>query len=234
MSKVLIIIPAYNESKSIENVVNKVIKECKDCDYVIINDGSSDETMTICEGNGYNTIDLPLNLGLSGAFCAGMKYAFYLNYDFAIQFDGDGQHNAGDISKLIDRAKGKVNEVDIVIGSRYIHEKKPVSFRMVGSRIISACIRITTGKTIVDPTSGMRLYNKKVIGYFAKGMMNFDPEPDTIAYLLRCGLKVDEVQVSMNERMYGKSYLGLSNSLKYMFQICLSILFAQWFRRKIK
>lgn len=227
--KALIVIPAYNEEDNIERVVNNLKDNYSEYDYVIVNDGSKDDTAAICKRNGYNLIDLPVNLGLMGAFQTGMKYALIHKYDCAIQFDGDGQHNPEYIADMMELMQQ--NDSDIVIGSRYVDEKKPTTLRMLGSRLIESCIFITTGKRIKDPTSGMRLYNKRMILKLAN-TMNYGPEPDTISYLIRCGAKVDEYQVSMNERIAGESYLTFTRSIKYMINICLSILVVQWFRRK--
>lgn len=227
--KTLIIIPAYNEAENIVRVVKGLKKEFSQYDYVVINDGSRDETAKLCRQNGFNLIDLPINLGLAGAFQTGIKYALYYDYDYAIQYDGDGQHNPEYIDSMLGKA---INEgFDIVIGSRFVTEKKPLTVRMLGNCLIEFCIFITTGKRIKDSTSGMRLYNKKMIKRLAEAM-NYGPEPDTVAYLIRCGAKIGEVQVKMNERIAGESYLNLSRSIKYMFHMCSSILIVQWFRKR--
>lgn len=123
------------------------------------------------------------------------------------------------------------DNADIVIGSRFVTEPKPSSLRMLGSNMISAIIALTTGTKINDPTSGMRLYNRRMIKEFAtRG--DLSPEPDTLAFLIRKkSAHVSEVQVSMRERMAGESYLTLSKSISYMATAFASILFAQWFRR---
>lgn len=229
MNKCLIIIPAYNEALNIENVVNNLIENYPCFDYVVINDGSKDDTAKICEVNGYNFIDLKVNTGLAGAFQTGMKYALAKGYECAIQYDGDGQHNPAYINEMIEKLEK--DGLDIVIGSRYVNEKKPFTARMIGSRLIEFCILLTTGKRIKDPTSGMRLYNKKIIKKLAENI-NYGPEPDTIAYLINCGAKVDEVQVKMFDRVAGESYFNLSKIVRYMIDICLSILILQWFRRR--
>ena len=119
---------------------------------------------------------------------------------------------------------------DIAIGSRFVTEKKPKSMRMLGSNIISACIKITTGKTIKDPTSGMRAYNKELIEKFVKDS-SLTPEPDTIAYLIKKGKKVKEVQVEMKEREFGESYLKPLKAAEYMTNIVSSILFFRNFQK---
>lgn len=227
--KVLIIIPAYNEEGNIERVVKNLEKSYPQFDYLVINDGSKDATARICRENNFNFIDLPVNLGLAGAFQTGMKYAFAKGYDAALQFDGDGQHRAECIQDLIDVMQKE--NADIVIGSRFVSQKKPFSARMLGSRLISFLILLTTHKKIKDPTSGMRLYSAKVLDEFAN-CLNYGPEPDTIAYLLNRACTVREVQVTMDERISGTSYLSIVGSLQYMMRISLSILFVQWFRKR--
>lgn len=227
--KTLIIIPAYNEAENIVRVVEKLQREYSQYDCVVINDGSKDDTAKLCREHHFNLVDLPINLGLAGAFQTGMKYALYNDYDYAIQYDGDGQHNAEYIEGMVKRAEEA--QLDVVIGSRFADEKKPFTPRMIGNSLIEFCILLTTGKRIKDSTSGMRLYNKRMIKKLASSM-NYGPEPDTIAYLMRCGAKVEEYQVHMNERIAGESYLNLSRIVKYMFHMCSSILIVQWFRKK--
>lgn len=229
--KVLIIIPAYNEAGSIERVVDNLIENYPQYDYVIMNDGSTDDTRKICARNGYNFMDLPINTGLSGAIKAGMRYANYYGYDYAIQLDGDGQHDPKYIRKMLDEMER--TGCDIVIGSRFKTEKKPVSARMMGSLLITAAIRLTTGRHIGDVTSGMRLFNKKMIKQFGYDI-HYSPEPDTLAYLLNCGVHIEEVQVEMHERTAGVSYLNFKSSLWYMMQMMFSILLFQWVRKRVK
>ena len=227
--KTLIIIPAFNESENIERVVNNLHKNYPQYEYIIITDGSADNTAEVCRKNGYNFVDLPVNLGLAGAFQTGMKFAWTHGYDAALQFDGDGQHRPEYIQSMIE--KMETEGADIVIGSRFVTQKKSLSPRMFGSRLISLLILLTTGRRIKDPTSGMRLYSRKVMEEFANGL-NYGPEPDTIAYLLNKGCSVKEVQVTMDERIAGKSYLNAVSSMYYMMRICLSIVFVQWFRKR--
>ena len=226
--KCLIIIPAFNEEASIERVIDNLREHYPKYDYIIVNDGSSDNTAEICRQRGYEFLDLPVNLGLAGAFQTGLKYAYRKGYDYALQFDGDGQHRPEFIEAMVD----KIQEgYDIVIGSRFVTKKKPKSLRMLGSNLISVATRMTTGKKVKDPTSGMRVFNRKMIGEFALNI-NYGPEPDTISYLLKQGATIAEVQVEMDERQAGESYLNLSRSMMYMMRMLLSILFIQNFRKR--
>ena len=230
MSDVLIVIPAYNEEKNIVRVVDNLIRNYPQFDYVVVNDGSKDKTAEICRKKGYNLLDLPVNLGLAGGFQAGLKYAYRHHYAYAIQFDGDGQHRP----EFIQSMRDKMDEgYDIVIGSRFVEEKKPKTMRMLGSNLIAAAIRLTTGAKIKDPTSGMRMFSHKMVEEFALGL-NYGPEPDTVSYLLKQGARVAEVQVKMDERIAGESYLNPINSAKYMAKMLFSILLIQSFRKRDK
>ena len=228
--KVLIIVPAYNEALNIEKTI-KDIENNTDYDYVIINDCSTDNTKEVCIKNSYNTISLPINYGLTSAIQVGMKYAQENEYEIAIQFDGDGQHKAEYLKLLVDQIEKE--SVDISIGSRFLTKKKSFSLRMLGSRLISICIKIITGKNITDPTSGMRAYNKRTIKLFNEDA-SLTPEPDTIVYMIKKGLKVKEVQVEMAERKFGESYFNAFKSVKYMLSILISILFIRTFTKKEK
>ena len=225
--KTLLIIPAYNEEESLKTTI--VSLSGLDVVFIIVYDGSKDSTVQVCRDNGYPFLDLSTNLGLAGAFQAGMKYAYRHNYDCAIQFDADGQHLPEYIEPLIEA----INENDIAIGSRFLNEKKPRSMRMLGSNLISAAIRLTTGEKLTDPTSGMRAFNKRMIKQLALGL-NFGPEPDTVSYLIkRADAKVVEVPVKMAERFAGESYLNPWTSVMYMLRMTISILFIQLIRKRI-
>lgn len=227
--RVIAVVPAYNERDNIVSTIEDLRNNAPGVDYVIVNDGSKDDTLSICREHGYNVIDLPVNLGLAGAFQTGMRYAYEHGYDYAIQFDADGQHSAAFIAEMAHVAEEK--GANIVIGSRFATQKKPVSARMAGSVLISAMIMLTTRKRIQDPTSGMRLFDKQMIPLFANEL-DFGPEPDTISLLMRWGYKVEETQVEMRERVAGESYLNFTKSVAYMLRMSISILLVQWFRRK--
>ncbi len=228
--KTLIIIPAYNEALNIEKTVKDVVINTQ-YDYVIINDCSKDNTKEICEKNGFNVVSLPINYGLTSGIQLGMKYAYKNNYDIAIQFDGDGQHQAKYLKALVKEIETK--NCDIAIGSRFIEKKKSNSLRMFGSNLISFCIKITTGKTIKDPTSGMRAYNKRAIEEFVKNK-SLTPEPDTLVYMMKKGMKVKEFQVEMSEREFGESYLKPLKAMEYMLNMVFSILFIRSTTKKEK
>ena len=228
--RVLLIIPAYNEELNLENTIKDIKDNCK-YDYIIINDCSKDGTLELCKKNNWNYLSLPVNYGLTSGIQLGMKYAYKNNYDIAIQFDGDGQHQAKYLESLVE--KMDKDQCDVVIGSRFVSKKKNRSLRMIGNTLISLCIKIVTRKKINDTTSGMRAYNRKTIKLFITNT-SLTPEPDTLVYLLKRGLNVEEVQVEMKDRMFGTSYLNLTRSIEYMANMIFTILFVRSFTRKEK
>ncbi len=227
MKSVLIIIPAYNEEKSILNVVSNIKKVKTNnylIDYIIINDGSSDNTKKVCLDNKLNFIDLPNNLGIGGAVQTGYKYAYYKNYDIAIQIDGDNQHNPSYIINLCDEIN---NGYDLVIGSRFVENlsKFKSSFlRRVGINFLSNLIKICTGVKIYDVTSGFRACNKDIIEYFANNYPIDYPEPDSLVQVLKQNKKVKEIPVEMNERKTGKSSIRGLKSIYYMIKVSFAII----------
>ena len=211
--KVLIIIPAYNEEQNIKNTVEKVLSvKNENMDYVVINDGSTDKTLEILQQEG-------------GAVQTGYKYAYENDYDIAIQFDGDGQHNEEYLEFLIKEIE---NGNDLVIGSRFC-EKTKASFttttsRKIGIKIISFVIKIFTGTKITDPTSGLRACNKKIIEMFSKDYPKDYPEPVTTTRVLKKKLKVKEVPVIMNKREFGVSSINFLKSIDYMVKVTFAII----------
>lgn len=225
--KTLVVIPAYNEALNIEKTVHDLEVNAPEVDYVVINDGSKDNTLEVLKKNDFNYIDGFCNLGLFGAVQTGFKLAIKENYDVVIQFDGDGQHSAKYIAPLVKEIE---NGNNIVIGSRFVDEKKPFTARMIGSRLIAGAIKMMTGKTITDPTSGFRAYDRACIKDYASEMNN-PPEPDTLVYMLRKQRKIKEIQVQMSDREFGESYLNLVNTIKYMSRMMVSIFLIQPFRK---
>jgi len=223
--KTLIIIPTYNEEKNIKNTIEKLLKlNNPDIDYIVINDGSTDKTLQILKENHFNYIDLPTNLGIGGAVQTGYKYALYNNYDIAIQFDGDGQHNPEYINELIQKITlGN----DLVIGSRFIKNLdgfKSTKTRRIGIKLLSTLIQLCTHKKITDPTSGFRACNKKIIKLFSLDYPYDYPEPDTIVKVIKKNFKVKEIPVIMNEREQGQSSINIIKSIYYMIKVSLSII----------
>ena len=223
--KILLIIPAYNEEENILKTCNKIKKENKELDFIVINDGSKDNTLKILKENNIPHIDLIHNLGIGGAVQTGYKYALEHNYDIAVQFDGDGQHDVRYVEKLIKPIID--NEADFTIGSRFIEELstfKSSKARRIGINIISFFIKLFTGKKIYDTTSGFRAVNKDIIKFFAIYYPIEYPEPVSTTELLKQGKRVKEVSVEMNEREGGVSSIRAWKNAYYMFNVILSII----------
>lgn len=224
--KILMIVPAYNEEENILNTCKKIKEFSKELDYIVINDGSKDNTLKILQENNLNHINLINNLGIGGAVQTGYKYAFENNYDIAIQFDGDGQHDINFVKKICEPLEN--GQADMCIGTRYLDktssEFQSTFMRRLGSSIISLFIKICCHKKITDPTSGFRAVNKKVIEEFAKEYPKEYPEPESTVSLLVNGYKIKEVPVSMNERIGGTSSIRLWKSVDYMVKVVLAII----------
>lgn len=222
--KSLVMIPAYNEEKNIVKTVRDIQKNAPDFDYIIINDCSRDRTLTLCRQEGLHVLDLPVNLGIGGAVQTGYRYAKQNGYDVAVQFDGDGQHDAAYLSQM--REKLVREELDMVIGSRFLLREgfQSSGARRLGIRYFARLIRLSTGKRITDPTSGMRMANRSVIEAFADNYPKDYPEPESVVYLLRRGKRVEESPVKMRERENGKSSISFSKSIYYMCKVTFAIL----------
>lgn len=225
--RVLAIVPAYNEEEALAKTVAHLVEVCPSIDYLVVNDGSADDTAQVIGTNGFNGINLPVNTGLTSGVRAGMKFALRHGYDAAVQFDADGQHLPEYIIPMAQALEE--NDADIVIASRGLDGSGPAGARAAGSRLISWLIKRTTGKVITDPTSGMRMYNRRMMELFAKGF-DVAPEPDTVAWIARKGGTIIEIPAKMQERQGGESYLKFGNAIRYMARTCLSILLFQWFR----
>lgn len=222
--KKLIIIPAYNEEANIVKTVESIERDAVGFDYIVINDCSTDRTKEICEEHGFHYVDLPINLGIGGAVQTGYKYAWENGYDMAVQVDGDGQHDPEFLELMAEYLE--THQVDMVIGSRFIEKQgfQSSGMRRVGIRFFSGLIRLMTGKTITDPTSGLRMAGRNVIELFSKDYPRDYPEPESVVAILRKGLKVAEVPVIMREREGGVSSISMKKSVYYMVKVTLAIL----------
>ena len=219
----LIIIPAYKEAENIENLVDNIVRNYPQFDYVIINDGSEDATRSICQKRGYCFLDLPINMGIGGAVQTGYKYALRNGYEIAIQIDGDGQHDVAQLEKVI--APIRDGEADIAIGSRFIQKEgfQSSSVRRFGIRFLSGLIWLCTGKKIRDVTSGYRAVNKRFIEIYAENYPSDYPEPEAIVAAVMHKGRIQEVPVVMKERQGGTSSIHAWKSVYYMIKVTLAI-----------
>ena len=235
----LIIIPAYNEGGALKDVIdelNQSISGCEDTyEYVVINDGSTDNTRKLCKDNNINCISLPINLGIGGAVQTGYLYARKYEYDVAIQMDGDGQHLPKYLPSLI--APIKDGQADCVIGSRFCEgsEKdgfKSSLFRRMGIHFLCFIIKLACGERVTDSTSGFRAVNKEGIRLFAKYYSKDFPEPEAIVLQKKYGLRTKEIPVVMRERLSGQSSISLFSSMYYMIKVTLAVIIAGFEKKK--
>lgn len=222
--KCLIIIPAYNEAANIEKVINNIVQNYPQYDYVIINDGSTDKTEEVCANAGYQVLNLPINMGIGGAVQTGYRYAKKNNYDAAVQIDGDGQHDVAfleDMLKLLESG-----EADVVIGSRFVQKEgfQSSQIRRVGIRFLSILARILTGVQIRDITSGYRVVNRRFIEIYANDYPADYPEPEAMIIAAVHGGRIKEYPVIMRERENGTSSITFKKSVYYMIKVTLAML----------
>ncbi|EOH92733.1 glycosyl transferase, group 2 family protein [Enterococcus haemoperoxidus ATCC BAA-382] len=238
--RVLLVIPAYNEEANILNTIMSIETFKKEnshnysytIDYVVINDGSTDKTQIIIEKNEINAVHLVMNLGIGGAVQTGYRYAEENDYDIAVQFDGDGQHDINSLDLVVQPIIKK--EADFVIGSRFLPNQKAdfqtTFMRRVGIKILSFLIYLSSGQKIYDVTSGYRACNKRIIGYFSKKYPTSYPEPESTVHLLKKKFKIKEVAVNMMERSGGQSSIRSFTSIKYMFEVSIAIIVSGFMR----
>lgn len=223
MGKLLIIIPAYNEQENIEKTIHDVKTHVPEADYIVINDCSKDRTREILRELHASYLDLPVNLGIGGGVQTGYCYALEQGYDIAVQFDGDGQHNAAYIKELI--APIENGQADVTIGSRFVNNEGFQSsfMRRAGIRFLSGLIRLLCGVRTKDVTSGMRAVNRKMIEKFARNYAQDYPEPEAILFSGLIHARIVEVPVQMRERQGGTSSINAVRSMYYMIKVSLAL-----------
>ena len=217
---ILIIIPAYNEAENIEKVIKSLKILNQRCDFLVVNDGSWDDTGDIAERIG-------------GSVQTGFKYAKNHGYDIAVQFDGDGQHNADEIEKLIQSIIK--DTADVVIGSRFLlprNNYRPPFPRRVGIRVFQVVNSMLLKQKITDNTSGFRAYNRKAVEFLADHYPMDYPEPEAVILLVKNQFRLKEVAVRMSERTKGRSSIIGFRSVYYMMKVLLAT-FITFLRPKI-
>lgn len=221
--KVLIIIPAYNEAENIEAVVGHMMEYAPQYDYLVVNDGSSDDTQEICMKSNFLYLDLPINMGIGGAVQAGYIYARKNDYDIAVQMDGDGQHDIAYLDKLLKPIMEK--SADIAIGSRFLEKEGFQSsvMRRIGINFLSGLIRVFTFKKIKDVTSGYRAVNRRFIEIYSRDYPMDYPEPEAIVAAVMHHGRIMEIPVRMRAREGGTSSITFGKSIYYMIKVTLAI-----------
>lgn len=222
--KVLVIIPAYNEDGNIETLVNDIVRICPFADYLVINDCSKDNTEEILKKIGANYMNNSINLGIGATVQEGYMYALRNGYDIAVQADGDGQHDISYLKNII--APIEKSEADIVIGSRFIEKQgfQSSASRRIGIYFLSCLIKLCTGVTVRDVTSGFRAVNRKFIKIYANDYPQDYPEPEAIVAGIMHGGTIKEIPVVMKERAAGISSINPWKSVYYMVKVSLAII----------
>ncbi len=222
--KTLVIVPAYNEQDNIRNTLRDLAENGGNPDVLVINDCSTDRTEEVLRETGANHLTLPVNLGIGGGVQAGYRYAMEQGYDIAVQFDGDGQHEAKYLPALTEPlARG---EADVVIGSRFMEKEgfQSSAARRVGIRFLSRLIRALCGLKVLDVTSGMRAVNRRFIEEYAEHYAQDYPEPEALLYAGIRKAKVLEMPVEMRERHGGKSSISMVRGVYYMVKVSLALI----------
>lgn len=234
--KVLIIIPAYNEQDNILNTVRKVLEYRNQCDfrldYIVINDGSKDDTYNICRQNKIRCVNLIQNLGIGGAVQTGYKLANILDYDIAVQFDGDGQHDINSLNELITPISN--GEADFVVGSRFVGDNngfQSTAMRRFGIKILSFTLKLFAKIDVLDCTSGYRAASREVLRALAEDYPVDYPEPESLVHIAKGGYRIKEVPVNMFDRNCGKSSIAAWKSVYYMVKVTLAIIISSFQRR---
>ena len=223
-ARILIIVPALNESGSIQRVIADIRQHVPQADVVVVNDGSTDETALLAREAGAVVLDMPYNVGIGAAVQTGFLYAQQHHYDVAIQTDGDGQHPPSELPYLIETLL--TGKADVVIGSRFLEDRgyPQTLSRRFGGWILAQILSASTHTHITDPTSGFRASGKRAIALCSKLYPHDYPEPEAIIILHRAGLCLQEVPVSMKQRDTGRSSITFFRSGYYMVKVILAIL----------
>jgi glycosyltransferase involved in cell wall biosynthesis len=232
--RLLAVVPAYNEVAAIGRVVSSLREQAPSFDVLVIDDGSTDDTAAHATAAGASVVKLPFNLGIGGAVQAGFVYAREHDYDYMAQVDGDGQHDPGELAKLLERISGEP-AVDMVCGSRFITEDyvypAPIS-RRTGIHLFAFALTRILGQRISDPTSGFRLYSRRAIALFARDYPHDYPEVEAILMVHAHRLRITEVPVRMHVRETGRSSITKPRSFYYMVKVSLALL-AGLMRRRV-
>jgi hypothetical protein len=220
----LAVVPAYNESATIVEVVKAIHRNAPEFDTLVVDDGSADSTDVLAHGAGAKVLKLPFNVGIGGAVQTGFVYARDHGYDFLAQVDGDGQHDSVELGRLI--ATMEEEDVDMVCGSRFLtddHRYPAPLSRRTGIHIFAFLLSLIVGMRVSDPTSGFRLYNRRAIELFAHDYPHDYPEVEAVLILHHHRLRMSEIPVRMYTRGGGTSSISTGKSVYYMLKVLLAL-----------
>jgi glycosyltransferase involved in cell wall biosynthesis len=224
------IVPAYNEEESVGRVIDELRRFDPGLDVVVVDDGSLDRTAGLAADRGARVLRLPFNLGIGGAMQTGFRFAFEHGYDLAVQVDGDGQHDPGELPKIL--APVVAGEADLVVGTRFAGEGefRSTAIRRIGIRIFAWTVSQIVGQRVTDTTSGFRAIGRRGIALFAADYPHDYPEVEATVMVAKARLRLQEVPVAMRERAGGRSSITALRSIYYMAKVLLA-LFVGLFRR---
>jgi hypothetical protein len=226
-SRILAVVPAYNEAGAVGRVVDELRAYDQGLDVVVVDDASTDDTAAVAEAHGARVLTLPFNVGIGGAVQTGFRYALERDYEIAVRLDGDGQHDAAELPKLL--APLRQGEADLVIGSRFVGPEgsyRPPLARRIGIRVFARLVSLLGGQRVTDTTSGFLALDRVGIELFASEYPHDYPEVEATLVALRSGLRLTQVQVDMRERETGTSSITFVRSLYYVVKVTLAVLVA--------
>lgn len=226
-TRLVAVVPAWNEAEAIGRVVDEIRAFDPTAEIVVVDDASSDGTAAVARRHGATVLRLPFNVGIGGAVQTGIRYAREEGYDVAVRLDGDGQHDASEIGKLL--APIHAGDADVVIGSRFVDPGgtyRPPFARRLGIRVFARLVSVLGGQRVTDTTSGFVALNRTGIELFADQFPHDYPEVETTLVALRSGLRLVQVQVEMRERQTGTSSITFVRSLYYIVKVTLALLVA--------
>lgn len=225
MKKTLVVIPAYNESMSIRDVVCRIKEVLPESDVLVVDDGSTDNTSAVAKSSGAMVIALPYNLGIGTAIQTGFLFAMQRGYGIVVRLDADGQHRPEDAKSLIGPILS--GEADMVVGSRFLSSDgggfKSTFARRAGIRLFSTLVSLIVRKHVTDPTSGFQAMNENVVKLFAQEYPPDYPEIEALVLANKAGFRVKEIPVKMLERKSGQSSIDFAKSVYYVLEVFISI-----------
>jgi glycosyltransferase involved in cell wall biosynthesis len=218
----LVIIPIFNESRNIERVIDNINKNYKEADILVVNDGSTDKTGEVIQNKNIFVVNHLFNMGIGTSFETGCKFALRNGYEYIVRIDGDGQHDAVFIEKILLPIKN--GEADISVGSRFLEESKHKTspLRLIGIKVIALLLYLMTGKKVTDPTSGFCAMDKKAFEFFSENCVEDYPEPQILVYHKE--FRIIEIPISVTKREYGASSITPLKSAYYMIKVLLSLI----------